>query len=101
MGRGSCPPKWLPNILGVYRFPNPRRLPETGVTMAVEKSIDLTATGRTVEEAVAEAVGRASMTLEGVDSFEIVRVDGRVEGNDITYRVHLRLSFFLKEEFHG
>ena len=34
--------------------------------MSVEKSIDLTATGPSVEEAVAEAVHRASLTLRGV-----------------------------------
>ena len=37
--------------------------------MSVEKSIDLTATGATVEEAVAEAVHRASLTLRGVTGF--------------------------------
>ena len=55
--------------------------------MSVEKSIDLTATGASLEEAVAEAVHRASLTLRGVTGFEIQRVEGIVDGDDITYKV--------------
>ncbi|MGH9040197.1 MAG: dodecin family protein [Acidimicrobiia bacterium] len=69
--------------------------------MMVEKSIDLTATGSTIEEAVAEALGRASLTLEGVSSFELERVEGMIEEGRVTYRVRLRVSFTLKEQFHG
>ena len=67
----------------------------------VEKSIDLVATGPTIEEAVADAVGRANLTLEGVNSFEVERVDGIVSEGRITYRVRIRVSFALKEQFHG
>jgi flavin-binding protein dodecin len=45
-----------------------------GLFMSVEKSIDLTATGATIEEAVAEAVHRASLTLQGLTGFEIERI---------------------------
>ncbi|MGH2660400.1 MAG: dodecin family protein [Actinomycetota bacterium] len=69
--------------------------------MMVEKSIDLTATGPTIEDAVAEAVGRANLTLEGISSFEVERVEGTVEGGRLTYRVLVRVSFTLKEQFHG
>lgn len=69
--------------------------------MTVEKSIDLTATGSTIEEAVAEAVGRAGLTLEGVGSFEVERVEGVVEDGRVNYRVRVRVSFTLKEQFHG
>ena len=48
--------------------------------MAVEKSIDLTATGATIEEAVTEAVHRASLTLEGLTSFEVERISGVLDG---------------------
>ena len=68
--------------------------------MSVEKSIDLTATGPSLEEAVAEAVHRASLTLRGVTGFEIQRVEGIVDGDDITYKVLLRLSFIIKEQVH-
>lgn len=68
--------------------------------MSVEKSIDLVATGATIEEAVSEAVHRASLTLRGVSGFEVERVEGTVDGDDITYRVLLRVSFVIKEQLH-
>jgi flavin-binding protein dodecin len=69
--------------------------------MTVEKSIDLTATGPTIEEAVAEAIHRASLTLEGISSFEVERVEGTVEDGRPNYRVLVRVSFAIKEHFHG
>jgi flavin-binding protein dodecin len=68
--------------------------------MSIEKSIDLTATGATIEDAVAQAVERASLTLKGVSGFEVERIDGLVDGGDITYRVLVRVSFVIKEQLH-
>ena len=68
--------------------------------MVVEKSIDLTATGATIEEAVTEAVHRASLTLEGLTSFEVERISGVLDGEDITYRVMVRVTFVIKEQIH-
>ena len=68
--------------------------------MSVEKSIDLTATGASIEEAVSEAVHRASLTLRGVTGFEVERIEGIVDGQSITYRVLLRVSFVIKEQLH-
>jgi flavin-binding protein dodecin len=68
--------------------------------VSVEKSIDLTATGATIEQAVEEAVSRARLTLQGVSSFEIERIDGFVDEEDITYRVMVRISFVIKEHVH-
>jgi len=68
--------------------------------MAVEKSIDLTATGPSIEEAVAEAVHRASLTLKGLTTFEVERIDGLIEGGEVTYRVLVRVSFQIKEQVH-
>ncbi|MDQ3645526.1 MAG: dodecin family protein [Actinomycetota bacterium] len=68
--------------------------------MAVEKSIDLTATGASIEEAVAEAVHRASLTLKGLTSFEVERIEGMVEEGDLVYRVLVRVSFVIKEQLH-
>jgi flavin-binding protein dodecin len=68
--------------------------------MSIEKSIDLTATGSSIEDAVASAVERASLTLKGVSGFEIERIDGLVDGGDITYRVLVRVSFVIKEQLH-
>jgi len=68
--------------------------------MSVEKSIDLTATGPTIDAAVAEAVHRASLTLKGVSSFEVERIEGRVTDGEISYRVLVRVSFAIKERIH-
>ena len=68
--------------------------------MAVEKSIDLTATGATVEEAVSEAIHRASLTVKGLTSFEVERIEGLIDGTEITYRVLVRVSFVIKERVH-
>lgn len=68
--------------------------------MAVEKSIDLTATGSTIEEAVAEALHRASLTLKGLNSFEVERIEGTIENGEAVYRVLVRISFVIKEQIH-
>lgn len=68
--------------------------------MSVEKSIDLTATGPSIEEAVSEAVHRASLTLRGLTSFEIERIEGLVEEGEISYRVLVRITFVIKEQLH-
>jgi flavin-binding protein dodecin len=69
--------------------------------MAVEKSIDLTATGPTVDSAIAEAVGRATLTLSGVSSFEVERIEGLVsDEGEITYKVLVRVAFAIKERIH-
>lgn len=68
--------------------------------MSVEKSIDLTATGPTVEEAVEAAIGRAGLTVRGLTSFEIERIEGLVDEGEVSYKVHLRLSFVIKERVH-
>ena len=68
--------------------------------MSVEKSIDLTATGPTIEEAVSEAIHRASLTLRGLTSFEIERIDGVVDNGEVSYRVLVRVAFVIKEQLH-
>ena len=68
--------------------------------MTVEKSIDLTATGSSIEEAVAAAVHRASLTLKGLTSFEVERIEGLVEDGEVVYRVLVRVSFQIKEQVH-
>jgi flavin-binding protein dodecin len=68
--------------------------------MSVEKSIDLTATGSSMEEAVAAAVHRASLTLKGLTSFEVERIEGLVENGEVVYRVLVRVSFQIKEQVH-
>jgi flavin-binding protein dodecin len=70
------------------------------VRVSIYKSIDLSATGTTIEEAVAAAVNRASLTLEGVSSFAIERIDGTFEDGELTYRVLVRVSFVVREHLH-
>ncbi|MGH2820712.1 MAG: dodecin family protein, partial [Actinomycetota bacterium] len=68
--------------------------------MAVEKSIDLTATGASIEDAVSQAVHRAGHTLRGLTSFEIERIEGAIEDGEVEYRVLVRVSFEIKEHVH-
>ena len=68
--------------------------------MSVEKSIDLTATGPSIEEAVAEAIHRASLTLRGLTSFEVERIEGLVDNGEINYKVLVRVTFIIKEQLH-
>jgi flavin-binding protein dodecin len=68
--------------------------------VAVEKSIDLTATGSTIEDAVGDAVDRARLTLRGLTSFEVERIEGLIDKGEITYRVWVRISFVVKEQVH-
>jgi flavin-binding protein dodecin len=68
--------------------------------MAVEKSIDLTATGASLEEAVAEAIHRASLTLKGLTTFEVERIEGTVEDGKPMFKVLVRVTFIIKEQVH-
>ena len=69
--------------------------------MTVEKFIDLTATGPSIDDAVAAAVQRAALTLRGITGFEVSRIEGTLEnGAELVYRVHVRVSFVIKEQLH-
>ena len=72
-----------------------------GPAMAVQKAIDLTGTGSTVEEAVAEALDRAALTLQGITRFDVVSLSGSVENGRLTYEAQVRVWFFLLERVHG
>jgi flavin-binding protein dodecin len=69
--------------------------------MAVQKAVDLIGTGNTVEDAIAEAVDRAGLTLSGIGSFEVRKLTGSLDGARITYRVRVRVWFTLLERMHG
>jgi len=69
--------------------------------VAVQKAIDLTGTGSSIEDAVAEAVDRAGLTLEGITRFDVRKVSGVVDGARITYQVRVRVWFTLLERTHG
>ena len=68
--------------------------------MAVEKSIDLTATGATIEAAVEEAVHRASLTIKGLTRFQVENIEGLIDAGEVSYRVRVRVDFVIKEKVH-
>ena len=68
--------------------------------MAVEKSIDLSATGSTIDEAVAQAIHRASLTIQGLTTFEVRSIEGTVQEDGVAYKVLVRVWFVVKERVH-
>lgn len=69
--------------------------------MTVQKAVELTGTGASVEDAVGEALDRARLTLDGITAFDVRQVSGIVEGDRTTFRVELRVWFTLLERMHG
>jgi flavin-binding protein dodecin len=69
--------------------------------MPVQKAIDLVGEGAGVEESVQEALDRAGLTLEGIESFEVRRISGKVDAGRAVYRVELTVWFTLLERMHG
>jgi len=69
--------------------------------VAVQKAVELTGTGATVEDAIGEALDRARLTLEGITRFDVRQISGIVEGGRTTYQVELRVWFTLLERMHG
>jgi flavin-binding protein dodecin len=75
--------------------------PAQDEAVGVQKAVDLTGTGASMQEAVSEALDRARLTLDSLDSFEITRVAGDLGGAAPIYRVELRIWFTLLERMHG
>ena len=71
------------------------------VAMSVQKAIDLTGSGETIQEAVSEALDRARLSVEGITSFEVQRISGVVEESSTTYLVEIKVWFTLLERMHG
>ena len=69
--------------------------------MSVDKAVELTGTGASIEEAVAEAIDRAGMTLDAITTFDVEHVSGVVDGNLVTYRVRVKVWFTLLERVHA
>ena len=67
----------------------------------MHKAIELRGTGDTIQDAVTEALDRARLSLEGITSFEVVRISGIVDGSGTAYEVELRVWFTLLERMHG
>jgi flavin-binding protein dodecin len=69
--------------------------------VSVDKAVELSGTGASIEEAVSEALDRAGMTLDAITSFDVERVSGTVDGNLVTYQVRVKIWFTLLERVHG
>jgi flavin-binding protein dodecin len=67
----------------------------------VDKAVELTGTGASIEEAVAEALDRAGLTLDAITTFDVEHVSGAVDGNLVTYRVRVKVWFTLLERVHA
>ena len=71
------------------------------MSVTVQKAIDLTGSGETIQDAVAEALDRARESLEGITNFEVQRISGVVGESSTTYQVELKVWFTLLERLHG
>jgi flavin-binding protein dodecin len=71
------------------------------ISVSVQKAIDLSGSGETIQEAVAEALDRARESLEGITGFEVQRISGVVDESSTTYNVELKVWFTLLERMHG
>lgn len=67
----------------------------------VQKAIQLIATGTSIEAAVEEALDRAELTLDGINSFEVTKIRGRREETGVSYEVEVSVWFTLLERMHG
>ena len=67
----------------------------------VQKALELTGTGSSVEDAVSEALDRARLTLEAITRFEVVGISGTVDGSRPHYDVEIKVWFTLLERMHG
>jgi dodecin len=70
--------------------------------MTVTKTIDLSGTSsQSLEAAIEEAIGRAAMTINEVQEFEVDRISGVVNNGKVDeYRVWLKVTFVVKETLH-
>jgi flavin-binding protein dodecin len=67
----------------------------------VQKALELTGTGESVEDAVSEALDRARLTLEAITRFEVTAINGTFEQSRPTYEVEVKVWFTLLERMHG
>jgi flavin-binding protein dodecin len=70
------------------------------ILMMVRKSINLAATGPTLEAAVQEAIDRATTTLEGVTRFEVTKIAGDLTDAGPVFDIELTVWFTLLERMH-
>ena len=68
----------------------------------VEKTIELTGTSaNSIEDAVALAISRASVTISGIRRATLTGTEALIEGGRVTgWRVSLRVTFEIKDRLH-
>lgn len=69
--------------------------------VSVQKAVDLSGSGETIQDAVSEALDRARETLEGITRFEVEDISGVLEGHRTMYQVQIRVWFTVLERMHG
>lgn len=69
--------------------------------MSVQKAVDLSGSGETIQDAVSEALDRARETLDGITKFEVTDISGILEGPQTLYEVEIRVWFTVLERMHG
>jgi len=52
---------------------------------------------KSIEDAIENAVARASKTLRGISWFEVLQTRGQVEASKLQYQVVLKVGFTLEE----
>jgi len=68
----------------------------------VEKTIELTgASANGIEDAVALAISRAGVTIEGIRRVRVTDILAEVENNSIArWRVTMKVSFGVRDQVH-
>ncbi len=68
---------------------------------SVTKTVHLTGQSEIgIEDAIRTALARAQMTLQDIEGFEVTKIDGRLsDAGDWIYRVHVSVTFVVKEKF--
>lgn len=68
----------------------------------VEKTVELTGiSANSIEDAVALAIARASVTISGIHSAHLTDIRAEVEGNRIArWRVTVKVTFTVAEQIH-
>lgn len=64
--------------------------------MSVAKIVELTATGASIEEAVAEGVAKAGETVRNMQHVWVDGIEATVQDGHVAhYHVHLKLTFLV------
>ena len=73
-------------------------MPETGSSDHIYKILDLVGSSETsIEDAIQNAISRASKTIREMKWFEVKEIRGHIQGGTVRhYQVELRVGFTLE-----